>query len=238
MSMSDHQIDLLADQLLGLTGAEIASLIREARTNARKAERDLRLEDLQAAADRVQPPVSDALMRRVAVHEAAHLVSGHALGLPAATQARIGPRGGEVIRSRLVSMTERDIHAMIATVLAGREAEDIFFGDISSGGGTGSSSDLAQATSLAIGAECAFGFGQSLSWLSPDTPLLLLPEPVRDRVEGRLRAGQDEVRSILTQARVTVERVADALNARRELDADAITALLAEPGKEWEEVDV
>ena len=89
MSVSDHQIDLLADQLLGLTGADIASLIREARTNARKAGRTLRLEDLRAAADRVQPPVSDALMRRVALHEAAHLVCGHALGLPAATQARM-----------------------------------------------------------------------------------------------------------------------------------------------------
>lgn len=47
-------------------------------------------------------------------------------------------------------MTERDILAMTAAVLAGREAEALIIGDISSGGDTGSNSDLAQATTLAV----------------------------------------------------------------------------------------
>ncbi|MBR2655644.1 MAG: hypothetical protein IKD58_03985 [Loktanella sp.] len=227
MTVSDHEIDLLADQLLGLTGAAIASLIREARTNARKAGRDLRPEDLQAAADRVQPQLGDALMRRIAVHEAAHVVAGHAIGLPAATLARISPRGGEVVRPHLNAMTARDIRGMIAAVLAGREAEGILFGDVTSGAGTGSASDLAQATSLSIRAECAWGFGPSLCWISPDTSITLLPNAVRNRVEARLRAGQEEARKIIVQHRSVVELVADALLKHRELDGAALAGLLA-----------
>ena len=224
----DVDLDRLSEQLVGLTGAEVAALIREARTRARTAGRDLAPEDLQAAADRVQPPLSDALLRRIAVHEAAHVVAGHVLGLPAATLAQVSPRGGEVVRSRMTSMTEGDILAMIAAVLAGREAEDLVFGDISSGGGTGSSSDLAQATTLAVSAECAYGFGPSLGWISPETPLILLPIPVRDRVENRLRVGQDKARQILVQHRAHVDRVAEALVQRRELDGVGLAELLAD----------
>jgi AAA+ superfamily predicted ATPase len=222
----EPDLDRVSEQLVGLSGAEVAALLREARTGARKAGRDLALADLQAAADRVQPQLGDALMRRVAVHEAAHVIAGHAIGLPAATLARISPRGGEVIRPHLNAMTERDIRGMTAAVLAGRAAEDIIFGDVTSGGGTGSSSDLAQATSLGIRAECAFGFGPSLSWISPDTPPTLLPAPVRDRVEDRLRAAQEEARRIISRHRDTVERIADALLEHRELDGAALAGLL------------
>lgn len=228
MNVSDHQLDRLSEQLVGLTGAEVAALLRDARTCARKAGRDLAFEDLQAAADRVQPQLGDALMRRVAVHEAAHVVAGHVIGLPAATLARISPRGGEVIRPHLTAMTEQDIRAMMAAILAGREAEDLIFGDVTSGGGAGFTSDLAQATSLGIRAECAWGFGASLYWISPDTPITLLPDAVRDRVEARLRAGQEEARKIIVQHRSAVELVADALLEHRELDGAAIAVLLAE----------
>lgn len=227
MTVSDHQLDLLADQLLGMSGAEVAAVIRDARTRARAAKRELTFEDLQAAANRVQPQLGDALMRRIAIHEAAHVVAGHVHGLPAATLARISPRGGEVIRPQLTAMTEQDIRAMIAAVLAGREAEDLIFGDVTSGGGTGSTSDLAQATSLGIRAECAFGFGPDLCWISPDTPITLLPAPVRDRIEARLQAGQEEACKIIVQHRSAVELVADALLEHRELDGPALAGLLA-----------
>jgi len=221
----EPDLDRISEQLVGLSGAEVAALLRAARTAARKAGRDLALEDLQAAADCVQPQLGDALMRRIAVHEAAHVVAGHVLGLPAATLARISPRGGEVVRPHPNAMTAGDIGGMIAAVLAGREAEEIIFGDVTSGGGTGSNSDLAQATSLGVRAECAFGFGPDLCWISPDTPITLLPAPVRGRVEERLQAGQEEARRIISRHRDTVERVADALLEHRELDGAALAGL-------------
>jgi ATP-dependent Zn protease len=65
-----------------------------------------------------------------------------------------------------------------------------------------------------------------LSWISPDTPPTLLPAPVRDRVEDRLRAGQEEARRIISRHRDTVERIADALLEHRELDGAALAGLL------------
>jgi len=61
-------------------------------------------------------------------------------------------------------------------------------------------------------------------------PLLMLPDPVQQRVEARLRAGQELARAIISQHLSAVERVADALVERRELDGAAFAELL--PGVE------
>ncbi|MEO3480341.1 hypothetical protein AAFO90_22090 [Phaeobacter sp. CAU 1743] len=113
-------------------------------------------------------------------------------------------------------------------MLAGRAAEEVLLGDISSGGGTGVSSDLAQATRLAIEAECGLGFGPTLTWVPPETPYSLLPEPMRQRIEASLQAVQAEARAAMDRHRTTVERVAGVLSERRELDAAQIADLLSD----------
>lgn len=228
MSVTDADLDRLADQLLGLSGAEVAAVIRDARTKARSAERELTLTDLQAAADAVQPSPDQDLLWRVCIHEAGHVVAGHLLGLPPATSARVTPRGGEVLRAHLPSMTDRTVRDLMCAVLAGRAAEAHFFGDISSGGGEGMGSDLAQATELATRFEAGFGFGETLAWIPPDTPVPLLPENLRKRVEAALQDANRTVHALLEGQQDLIRHVATALLERRELDADEIAALLAE----------
>ena len=229
MNVTDADLDRLADQLLGLSGAEVAAVIRDARTRARSAERDLTLADLQAAADAVQPNQDQDLLWRVAVHEAGHTVAGHLLSLPPATSVRVTPRGGEVLRAHLPHMTERTVRDVMCALLAGRAAEALVFGDISSGGGGGIGSDLAQATELAIRFEAVFGFGETLAWFSPDTPISLLPENHRKRVEAALQDANRTVHALLEGKQDLIRQVATALLERRELDAAEIAALLAEP---------
>lgn len=223
---ADH-LDRLADQLMGRTGAELTVLVRDARTRARAEGEPFAADHVQAAADAVQPPLAADLMWRVCVHEAGHLVAGHVFGLPAATSARVAPTGGEVIRPGLPSHTRASIWGYQSAVLAGRAAEEVLLGDISSGGGTGGSSDLAQATKLALEAECGFGFGTTLTWVPPETPYSLLPEPMRQRIEASLQAAQAEARAAMDRHRSAVERVAGVLSERRELDAAQIADLLA-----------
>jgi len=231
MSVSDTDLDRLADQLLGLSGAEVAAVIRDARTRARSAERELTLTDLQAAADAVQPNPDQDLLWRVCIHEAGHIVAGHLLSLPPATSARVTPRGGEVLRAHLPSMTSRTVLDVMCAVLAGRAAEAIFFGDISSGGGEGIGSDLAQATELATRFEANFGFGETLAWIPADTPVPLLPEAVRQRVEAALQDAHRTVHELLEGQQDLIQRVATALSERRDLDADEIAALFTGPGE-------
>lgn len=231
MSVTDADLDRLADQLLGLSGAEVAAVIRDARTRSRASGRELTLTDLQAAADAVQPNPDPDLLWRVAVHEAGHIVAGHLLNLPPATSARVTPRGGEVLRAHLPHMTDRTARDLMCAVLAGRAAEALVFGNISSGGGEGIGSDLAQATELAIRFEVGFGFGETLAWIPPDTPVPLLPEAIRQRVEAALQDAHRTVHGLLEGQQDLIRRVATALAERRELDADEIAALFTGSGE-------
>ena len=169
-TISDEHLDRLADQLLGKTGAELAALVRDARTRARAEGQPFSAAHVQAAADAVQPPLAPDLLWRISVHEAGHLVAGAVFGLPAATSARVTATGGEVVRPALPSLTRDSLRAFQCAGLSGRAAEEVVLGDISSGGGTGATSDLAQATKLALEAECGLGFGPTLTWVPPETP--------------------------------------------------------------------
>jgi hypothetical protein len=115
-------------------------------------------------------------MRRVAIHEATHVIAGHVLGLPAATLARISPRGGELVRPHLNAMTVREIRGVISS--ASRP---------------------------------------DLCWISPNTPITLLPAPVRDRVKDWLRAGHEEARksssSIAGRSSGSLERSSNTANS-------------------------
>jgi ATP-dependent Zn protease len=225
--LNDH-LDRLADQLLGQTGAELTALVRDARTRARAEGQNFNADHVQAAADAVQPPLADDLLWRISIHEAGHLVAGPLFGLPAATSARVTPTGGEVVRSAVHSLTRDSLHAHLCAVLAGRAAEEVLLGDISSGGGTGTASDLAQATKLALEAECALGFGLTLTWVPPDTPYSLIPEPIRQRVEVSLQTAQTAARAAMDKHRPSIERVAAVLSVQRELDTAQIAELLAD----------
>jgi ATP-dependent Zn protease len=226
-AIADDHLNRLADQLMGQTGAELTALVRDARTRARTAGQPLSADHVQAAADAVQPPLVADLMWRISVHEAGHLVAGAVFGLPAATSARVTPTGGEVVRPGLPSLTRDSLRAFQCAVLSGRAAEEVVLGDISSGGGAGASSDLAQATKLALEAECTMGFGPTLTWVPLETPYSLIPEPMRQRIEASLQAAQTRARAAMDQHRATIERVAGVLSDRRELDADQIADLLA-----------
>jgi len=122
-------------------------------------------------------------------------------------------------------MTDRTVRDMMCAMLAGRAAEAIFLGDISSGGGEGMGSDLAQATELATRSEAGFGFGETLAWIPPDTPIPLIPGDLRKRVEAALQ----NAHQLLHGQQDLIRHVATALSERRELDADEIAALFAKP---------
>lgn len=231
-TITEDHLDRLADQMMGRTGAELVALVRDARTRARSEGKPFSAEHVQAAADAVQPPLAPDLMWRICLHEAGHLVAGAVFGLPAATSARVTPTGGEVVRPAIPSLTRDSLRAFQCAVLSGRAAEEVVLGDISSGGGTGATSDLAQATKLALEAECGLGFGPTLTWVPPETPYSLIPEPMRQRIEASLQAAQTEARAAMDRHRTAVERVAAVLSERRELDAAQIAELLTEiPGE-------
>lgn len=230
------EIDGLVDQILGLSGASVAALLRDARTRARAARRPLAADDVAAAADAYAPPADMAVLWRVAVHEAGHLLIAHLLRLAPPHSAQVTMHGGFVVRPYPRLLSRASVRAWLRTHLAGRAAEEVVFGEISSGAGGGEDSDLAKATRLALEAEGALGFGLTLSWLPSDLPLYLMPAALRDRVEAALQEAAADATARLTGHRSALERIARTLLDRRELDGPALAALLADavPGRDPE----
>lgn len=226
--LSESQLTKLMDQLLGATGAEIAKLVRDARTFAISAQEVLSADHVSQAADLLHPPPSVDLIWRIAVHEAGHLLAAHLLGLPPAQSASIGAKGGNVLHPSTVYLTPATLHARVCTSLAGRAAEQLIMDDISCGAGVSYGSDLSMATTLSLRAEAALGFGKSLSWYAPETPLSLLPSEIQERVEARLQQAQTEVTDLLRDHRGTLEHIARELAEKREMDQPELTRLIAE----------
>lgn len=163
-------------RLVGRSGAEAAALARAACSIAR-ADGITLCEALARAADAALPAVTAAESRRIALHEAGHVVVALFSGLPAPTAIRISAEGGQTLWPAPVLQTADTAQATLRMMLAGRAAERLFLGSVSSGAGEGPGSDLARATHLArqIETEWALGDGDLL-W-HPALPAGLPPDP-------------------------------------------------------------
>lgn len=73
-----RQADLsqLASLAVGMSGAEIAAVVRQARACARRQKRALEISDLDAVITAHRPPFTDAHRWQIAVHEAGHAIAG------------------------------------------------------------------------------------------------------------------------------------------------------------------
>jgi cell division protease FtsH len=184
----------------------------------------------------------------VAVHEAAHAVTSYSLErgelqLQVITiQKREGALG--LVHAQEVEemylRTEKQLLARIQVSLAGLVAEDIWFGQSTSG----PSSDLESATRVAAAYVGIYGMGKSLisvgTMLNPyagdENPVKhVLSDPERRKeVDQLLNDSRRKVASLLKKKRKVVEGIRDALLDREELIGDEIQELMVELG-EWEE---
>jgi ATP-dependent Zn protease len=129
--------------------------------------------------------------------------------------------------------TRSEIEALIQIAMGGMAAEELFFGETSSG----VAADLEAATMAACQMIGSLGMGTSLiSVAALDMPgnivaKVLSTDAGRDEVEELLRRSKVEVRKILEDNRHVIEALRDALLEREELVGseilDVITA--AEP---------
>ncbi|MBB6100194.1 cell division protease FtsH, partial [Deinobacterium chartae] len=157
----DPSVDLhvVAARTPGMVGADLENLLNEAALVAARAGRKrITLKDLDEAADRVvmgperkSRVISDKDKRVTAYHEVGHGIAAHLL--PHADRVHkltIVPRGRAA--GYMMPMPEDRMHYtqavledMIAVALAGQAAEDVVFGEVT----TGASSDFQKATSIA-----------------------------------------------------------------------------------------
>jgi ATP-dependent Zn protease len=185
----------------------------------------------------------------VAVHEAAHAVASYSLErgelqIQVITIQKRESALGLVSTQEVEEMflrTQRQLLARMQVSLAGLVAEEIWFGQTTSG----PSSDLVNATRNAAAYVGVYGMGKSLvsaaaavSMVEADPIGAALADGERRmEIDAILSECRVRVRSLLLQKRHVVEGVRDALLEREELIGDEIEALMAELG-EREPVEV
>ncbi|MBY0586337.1 ATP-dependent zinc metalloprotease FtsH [bacterium] len=155
------------------SGAELASLINEAAIHATMAgKRVIEQEDLEEARDKVRfgrekrSQVMDENDRKVtAYHEAGHAIITRILPeVEPLHKVTIIPRGMALGSTMMLpekdryTMTRKQLLGEIKVFYGGRIAEDIFFGDFS----TGASNDIERATNIARRMVCDFGMSEEL----------------------------------------------------------------------------
>jgi cell division protease FtsH len=228
--LPDADLSAVAQAALGVSGADIAAAVRSARGAARRDRRDLTLDDLAAAITEARPPLHPELRRIVAAHEAGHAIVGTATGYARVSTVAIRSDGGSMTASLANTGEDRAlIETMLAINLAGRAAERLVFGRITTGGGGDPESDLAKSTRLAIALETSWGLGESLIWLGPvdGGAARLRDDPnLRARVETHLRNAEARATRILTANRKLLAEMSASLEATGVLSGPALAALL------------
>ena len=157
----DIDIERIANMTSGMVGADLANIVNEAALlSVRKGKKRVGMEEFEEAVERViaglekkNRLINEEERKIVAYHEIGHAIV--ALSLPGTEPVQkisIIPRGIAALGYTIQVPTEdrflmkkTELLNKIATLLGGRAAEEIVFGDIS----TGAHNDLARATDIA-----------------------------------------------------------------------------------------
>jgi len=249
-------LHVLAARTPGMAGADLANLINEAALlAARKGKEAVDMADLEEAVDRVvgglerkSRVLSEKERDIVAHHEIGHALV--ASSLPQADpvhKVTIIPRGvaalGATYQLPLEDrylLTRSELEDRIAVLLGGRVAEEVIYGEVS----TGAHNDLERATELArlmvmqygmseqLG-PMTFGGGQQAMFLRGSG----LPqereysEESARRIDGETRAIidriYDRVRDLLTARKRVLVEAATELKQKETLEGDRLRELLA-----------
>ncbi|MGB3387426.1 MAG: ATP-dependent Zn protease [Pseudaminobacter sp.] len=229
---ADAVLRRLARRALGFSGADIERLVREARQTARREQRALTYDDLDALLSASRPAISPQKRRRIAVHEAGHMLARILLDLGELTTVTIDTATGgftEATSPDDVVDTAEQCHRYLMMTMAGRAAEQVVYGSALSGSGGFAHSDLAKATQLATAMEVSLGFGKRLPLLyrDPDHGQTMIRQD-RDLarcVHRRLERAEASARKLIRRHRVQLDMIADALEAHGTLEGGELAAL-------------
>jgi len=239
---ADVELDRLARQTAGLTGADLANLCNEAAIlAARSGSQYIRQSDFEAAMERVvaglqqRRVVSEKEKRILAYHEAGHAVMSHLVGeLFPAQKATIVSRGAALGYTFNVPEEDRYLHTreefvdLMEVFLAGRAAEQIVFGRITNG----AANDLERVTDIARSMVFEFGMSEIAPARTMRADNYALSEEtkrLRDSEQARLTDfAYEEAQRLLVKHRAALDRVAEALLEKETLDRAELEALLAD----------
>jgi len=253
---SDVDLAVVAQRTPGFVGADLANITNEAAILAVRHNHDaVTMADFEAAIDRViaGPEKKHRVMnaeekRRVAFHESGHTLVARSVptGEPV-HKVSIIPRGVAALGYTLqlpvaekFLSTESELKDQLAILLGGRAAEELAFGDVSSG----ASNDLERASEIARDMVTRLGMSEVLGPLAygrRQQSLYLGSDYVEERnyseataqqidvaVKALVEDGHQRARTVLERQRNVLDILAARLQEKEVLSGEEVQALLEE----------
>ncbi|MGF1665687.1 MAG: ATP-dependent zinc metalloprotease FtsH [Acidimicrobiia bacterium] len=257
---SDVELALLARRTPGFTGADLANLINEAALlTARRRKTKIGMSELEEAIDRVMAGperktrvMSEQEKKLTAYHEGGHALVGFAMPhLDPIHKVTIIPRGRAGGYTLALPTEDRyykrrsEMVDELAYALGGRTAEEIVFGDPS----TGASNDIEKATRLARRMVMEFGMSDRLGpmkyghgggevFLGRDYSRQAdysdeVASWIDEEVRALINAAHEEARQIINSHIEALHRLVDELMERETLGRDEVAEIFHDVPK-WE----
>jgi len=254
---SDVDLDQVAAGTPGFSGADLKNLLNEAAiTAARRRAVDITPADLDEARDKVMMGTVRTLAiqpdekHRLAVHEAGHTAAAfYNPGGDPIYKVTIIPRGRSLGSTHVLpahdrhTLSESFLRSQLIILLAGRAAEKLLLGSVSSG----ADDDIRRATALARSMVARWGMDPSIGPIdlrdSEDHPFLgqqiAQPRSFSDETAARidqsvmamLHEAETQAVSLIEEHRDQIEKLITLLEVEETLDLDTIQACLGSDEK-------
>lgn len=262
---NDVKNDVVAARTPGFVGADLENIVNEAALlAARSGKTEVTMSDFEEAIDRVHTGLrkKSSMMTANEKHRVAFHESGHALASLLVKNSNpvhkvsIIPRGIGALGFTLQLpsedrhlYTQQELLDQIAVLLAGRAAEEIIFGDFS----TGSADDLQKASEMARRFVAEFGMGSALApmvipidrspFMNPlQTQLSATSEATAHAIDSEIKCMLQEIyeriRMLLNENIEALRELARQLEAKETIDGDTVNRILHNQQKSQEEKQV
>jgi len=247
-------LNVLARRTPGFTGADLANMVNEsALLSARHNKKAIDMKELEEAIDRVVAGpekknrlISDKEKEIIAYHEAGHALVAHALpNTDPVHKISIISRGRALGYTLILPAEDRylvrksELVDELAMLLGGRVAEEMIFGDVT----TGAQNDLERATKIARKMVCEYGMSEKLGPLTlgkkqeevflgrdfssrPDYSGEIAYE-IDKEIRRMVDKGHDEAGEILKREKKKLDKIAKALIKKETLEKDELQRLLS-----------
>lgn len=253
----DVDFHTIARMASGTSGAELANIVNEAalravrsnRTVVTQADLEESIEVVIAGYQKKNAILSDAEKKVVAYHEIGHaLVAALQSNSAPVQKITIIPRTSgalgytmQVEQQDKSLLTKEEIENKIATFTGGRAAEEIVFGQIT----TGASNDIEQATKLARAMITRYGMNEEFDmvaletvtnqYLGGDTSLVCSAETQKDidrKVIAAVKEQHEKAKRLLTANRDKLDELARYLYEKETITGEEFMKIMEEEEKQ------
>jgi cell division protease FtsH len=240
--------NVVARSTPGFSGADLANLINEAALMAaRKGKKKIEMDDIEEAIDKVtmgkarkNRVISDEERRNTSVHEVGHVLCS--LFQPKTEpihKVTIIPRGftggaTHFLQTEKSNYSRTYLEQMIAELLGGRAAEEVAFGELT----TGASNDIERATNIARNMVCHWGMSSKIGPLvvaqkqsevflgkdisSHDNVSEETAKLIDQEIHALVETGRKKAMEIITRKRDLLDKMAAELLEKETLNAREI----------------